>query len=74
MTEARQRAPARRMTRRRALTLMAAAAGLPLLARDGRTATGAAPRFVWWGTVLGARAELVVAHPDAAAARRAAAF
>jgi thiamine biosynthesis lipoprotein len=62
------------MTRRRALTLMAAAAGLPLLARDGGSAASAAPRFVWRGTVLGARAELVVAHPDAAAARRAAAF
>jgi len=68
------REPGRRMSRRRALTMIAAAAGLPLLGRDGTAQDAGVPRYVWHGTALGARAELVVAHSDAAVARRAAAL
>ncbi|HSR72737.1 MAG TPA: FAD:protein FMN transferase [Kiloniellales bacterium] len=64
----------RGLSRRRVLTVMAALAGLPLLNSAGTVRGAAAPRFAWRGIALGARAELVVAHPDAAAARRAARF
>jgi thiamine biosynthesis lipoprotein len=62
----------RSITRRRALTLIAAAAGLPLLARCdwGQTPTS----FEWRGQALGAEARLILTHPEAAAARRAAAL
>jgi len=63
-----------RVSRRRALTLIAAAAGLPLLGRDSALRGITAPRYRWRGSALGARAELVVAHPDAAVARRATAL
>ncbi len=57
------------MTRRRAVTLLAAAAGLPL----GASSRPPPPVFEWQGQALGARARLLLAHPDPAAARRAAA-
>lgn len=59
----------RLLTRRRAITLLAAAAGLPL----GASSRRAPPVFEWQGQALGARARLILAHPDPAAARRAAA-
>ena len=61
----------RRVTRRRALTLIGAAAGLPLVA--GRASRADPPVFEWRGQALGAEARLLLAHPDAAEARRAAA-
>lgn len=62
----------RQVSRRRVLTLMAAATGLPLLGRGDAARSAPVPRHVWRGTALGAPAELVVAHPDATVARRAA--
>jgi thiamine biosynthesis lipoprotein len=62
----------RGLTRRRAITLIGAAAGLPLLA--GRDSDGSAPRFAWRGRALGAEAGLILAHGYPAAARRAAAL
>jgi len=64
----------RRVSRRHALTLIAAAAGLPLLGRDSGASGEAAPCYAWRGTALGARAELVMAHSDAAVAWRAATY
>ena len=56
------------MTRRRCITISAAAAGLPLL--PVRRA-GAEPRLlVWRGAALGADAILQIHHPDAAVAKR----
>ncbi len=60
----------RQVTRRRVLTLLGAAAGLPLVA--GRAARGTLPVFEWRGQALGAEARLLLAHPDEAEARRAA--
>ena len=61
----------RRITRRRVLTLIGAAAGLPLLA--GRDSGRPPPTFEWRGQALGAEAQLLLAHPRQTAARRAAA-
>jgi thiamine biosynthesis lipoprotein len=59
------------VARRRVLTLIGAAAGLPLLGARGLR--GDPPVFEWRGPALGAEARLLLAHPDRAAARRAAA-
>ena len=56
-----------RLTRRRALGLLAAAAGLPLVLRAGRAT---AEVVTWHGRALGAPATLVLHHPDRAAAER----
>ncbi len=58
-----------RLSRRRALTLLAAGAGCALV---GAATPGAAEAQVWrWrGIALGANAEMVLAHPDRALARR----
>ncbi len=59
----------RRLGRRRAMLLLAAAGGLPLaglLGRQGRSA----PLQEWRGTALGAEARLVLAHPEPRIARR----
>jgi thiamine biosynthesis lipoprotein len=69
--EARRSGPGRRVTRRRAITLLGAAAGLPLIA--GRAARSDPPIFEWRGQALGAEAQLLLAHPREAEARRAAA-
>lgn len=61
------------VSRRRAVTLIGAAAGLPLL--SGPIDTGATERlpvFEWRGRALGTDARLVLAHADERAARRAA--
>lgn len=55
------------LTRRRALGLLAAAAGLPLVARAGQAT---AEVVTWHGRALGAPATLVLHHPDRAAAER----
>ncbi|WP_448207020.1 FAD:protein FMN transferase [Azospirillum sp. sgz302134] len=56
----------RLLTRRRAITVLAAAAGLALLPRPGR----AAPVPVsWQGQVMGAEAGITLHHEDPAAAR-----
>jgi FAD:protein FMN transferase len=57
-----------RCSRRRALTVIAAAAGMPLLASRG--AAERTPLFEWRGRALGAEARLLLAHPDTAAMRR----
>jgi thiamine biosynthesis lipoprotein len=60
-----------RVTRRRAVRIMAAAAGLPLLIAGVRAAAPK-PRFLsWQGKVLGAASELTLWHSDEALARRA---
>lgn len=56
-----------RLTRRRALGLVAAAAGLPLVLRAGRAT---AEVVAWRGRALGAPASLVLHHPDRRAAER----
>lgn len=56
-----------RLTRRRALGLVAAAAGLPLVLRAGRAT---AEVVTWHGRALGAPATLILHHPDRAAAER----
>ncbi|MEZ5933047.1 MAG: FAD:protein FMN transferase [Alphaproteobacteria bacterium] len=54
------------LNRRRLLTVIAAA-GTALLPGNGRTAT--VPRWRWRGTALGARAEIILVHPDEATAQ-----
>jgi FAD:protein FMN transferase len=54
-------------SRRRALVLLAAAAGLPLA---GSTRGKGAPLVEWRGRALGAEARLLLVHPEPAAARR----
>lgn len=58
------------MNRRRALGILAAAAGLPLWSAATR-AREAPPLWEWRGRALGAPARLVLAHPDRGAAGRA---
>ena len=57
------------ITRRRAMTIMAAAAGLPLIPFAG-AALAAADPVVWKGQALGAPATLILNHPDRAKAER----
>jgi len=60
----------RPVSRRRVLSLLATAAGLPLVAALPGSA-GAGPRgYEWRGRALGAAARLLLVHPDAAVARR----
>ncbi|MFO1107173.1 MAG: FAD:protein FMN transferase [Amaricoccus sp.] len=56
-----------RLTRRRALGLVAAAAGLPLALRASRAT---AEVVTWRGRALGAPATLILHHPDRVAAER----
>jgi len=56
-----------RLTRRRALGLLAADAGLPLVLRAGRAT---AEVVTWHGRALGAPATLILHHPDRPAAER----
>lgn len=58
-------------TRRRALRIVAAAAGLPLLIAGVRAARPKPRFFTWQGEVLGAASELTLWHSDEALARRA---
>ncbi len=60
--------PASHISRRRALTIMGAVAGLPLLPSLG--ARAAVPLVTWEGSALGAPARISLAHPDRAAAER----
>lgn len=57
-----------RLSRRRFITISAAAAGLPLL--PVRSASAGADLHVWRGAALGADAVLQIHHPDAEAAKR----
>ncbi|MBW8318030.1 MAG: FAD:protein FMN transferase [Arenimonas sp.] len=60
------------ITRRRAMTIMAAAAGLPLISFAGPfagAANAAVEPVVWKGQALGAPATLILNHPDPAKAR-----
>lgn len=59
--------PTERLTRRRALGLVAAAAGLPLVLRATRAT---AEVVTWHGRALGAPATLILHHPDRSAAER----
>jgi FAD:protein FMN transferase len=61
---------ARGLTRRRAVRIVAAAAGLPLMIAAVRATAPAGRLFDWQGEVLGAFAELSLWHTDEAAARR----
>jgi thiamine biosynthesis lipoprotein len=56
------------VTRRRALAVFGAAAGVALAAAGGRA--GAVPLFTWRGSALGAPSRITLAHPDRAAAER----
>jgi thiamine biosynthesis lipoprotein len=68
MTQRNRRGAVHAITRRRALAIVAAAAGQSLL---GPAAARAAPKPVRWsGTALGADAVLTIYHPDAGEARR----
>jgi FAD:protein FMN transferase len=62
--------PARGPTRRRAIRIVAAAAGLPLMIAAVRATAPAGRLFDWQGEVLGGLAELSLWHTDEAAARR----
>jgi thiamine biosynthesis lipoprotein len=62
--------PARGLTRRRAIRIGAAAAGLPLMIAAVRATAPGGRLFDWQGEVLGALAELSLWHTDEAAARR----
>jgi thiamine biosynthesis lipoprotein len=63
------------MGRRRAILLLAAGAGVPLaLPILPRAERGSPPVFAWRGQALGAPAEVLLAHANEAAARRAAAL
>jgi thiamine biosynthesis lipoprotein len=57
-----------RLTRRRALTVLAAAAGLPLAGVS--RATAGAPELEWRGQALGGPARIVIRHPDEQRVRR----
>ena len=57
------------MTRRRAITIMAAAGGLSLLCATDRTARSA-QLYRWTGTSLGSPSRLALYHPDRVAAGR----
>ena len=58
------------LTRRRAMRIVAAAAGLPLMIAAVRATAPPAQLFTWQGEVLGAFSELALWHTDAALARR----
>jgi thiamine biosynthesis lipoprotein len=58
------------LTRRRAIRILAAAAGLPLMIAAVRATAPAGQLFNWQGEVLGAFSELTLWHTDAALARR----
>src|ERR1700751_312322 len=60
-----------RLTRRRAISIVAAAAGLPLMIAAVRATAPAGQLFNWQGEVLGALSELTLWHTDAAKAQRA---
>jgi FAD:protein FMN transferase len=62
---------ARGVTRRRAMRIVAAAAGLPLMIAALRATVPAGQLFNWQGEVLGGLAELSLWHTDEATARRA---
>src|SRR5262245_46451305 len=59
-----------RLTRRRALRIVAAMAGLPMMIAALRAAAPKGQLHSWQGDVLGGVAELTLWHPDAAFARR----
>ena len=63
-------AGARRLTRRRAIRIIAAAAGLPLMIAAVRATAPSAQMFRWRGEVLDEDAELTLWHADAALCRR----
>jgi FAD:protein FMN transferase len=63
-------AGARGLTRRRAIRIVAAAAGLPLLIAAVRATAPPAQMFHWQGEVLDQDAELTLWHTDAALCRR----
>jgi FAD:protein FMN transferase len=63
-------AGARAVTRRRAVRIFAAAAGLPLMIAAVRATAPAAQMFKWHGQVLDDLAELTLWHTDAALCRR----
>jgi FAD:protein FMN transferase len=58
------------LTRRRAIRIVAAAAGLPLAIAAVRAAAPSGQLFGWQGEVLGALSELTLWHTDAALAQR----
>ena len=58
------------VTRRRALSIVAAAAGVPLMIGAVRATAPRAQFYSWQGEVLGAVSELTLWHNDAAFARR----
>ena len=60
-----------KVTRRRTIRMVAAAAGLPLLIAGVRAAQPKPRFFSWQGEVLGAASELTLWHSDEALARRA---
>jgi thiamine biosynthesis lipoprotein len=64
------RCDARRWTRRRAIRIVAAAAGLPLMIAAVRASAPPARMFHWQGEVLDAVSELTLWHTDAALCRR----
>jgi thiamine biosynthesis lipoprotein len=63
-------AGAHRLSRRRAIRIVAAAAGLPLMVAAVRATAPPAQMFHWQGEVLGALSELTLWHTDPALARR----
>lgn len=63
-------AGAAQWTRRRAIRIFAAAAGLPLMIATVRATAPAPQMFRWQGEVLDAVAELTLVHSDAAFAHR----
>jgi FAD:protein FMN transferase len=64
-------AGARGLTRRRAIGVVAAGAGLPLMIAAVRATAPSGQMFSWQGDVLGAYSELTLWHTDVALARRA---
>jgi len=62
-------APAKRISRRRALRIVAVAAGLPLGIAALRATAPAGQLFHWQGDVLGALSEVTLWHTDAALAQ-----
>jgi thiamine biosynthesis lipoprotein len=58
------------MSRRRAITIMGAAAGLPLAGIVTQSGAAAANLYTWEGSALGAQASMTLAHPSREGAER----
>lgn len=62
--------PNKSVSRRRAITIMGAAAGMPLVGLGSRAGAATANLYTWEGSALGADASMTLAHPNREGAER----